>query len=55
MRPEAVQAGIGMPIRGLLHTLAGIQETVLICPPPAIRRQGRRLLTDPPPHPAAAI
>jgi hypothetical protein len=34
MRRQAAQAGLSLSVRELLSQLAGIGETVLICPPP---------------------
>jgi len=46
MRRQATQAGLGMSVRELLHTLAGIQETVMIYPSAGGRPKARRTLTD---------
>jgi len=46
MRRHATQAGAGMSVRELLHTLAGIQETVMIYPSAGGRPKARRMLTD---------
>jgi transposase len=46
MRRQAAQAGLGMSVRELLQTLAGIQETVLIYPSTGGRPRARRILTD---------
>jgi transposase len=46
MRRQATQAGLGMSVRELLHTLAGIQETVMIYPSAGGRPKARRMLTD---------
>jgi transposase len=49
MRRQASQAGLSLSARELLHTLAGIQETVMIYPSAGGRPKARRLLTDPDP------
>ena len=46
MRRHATQASAGMSVRELLHTLAGIQETVMIYPSASGRPKARRMLTD---------
>ena len=46
MRRQAAGAGIGMSVRELLATLAGIQETVLLYPGQRGRPRARRILTD---------
>jgi hypothetical protein len=46
MRRHATQAGACMSVRELLHTLAGIQETVMIYPSAGGRPKARRMLTD---------
>ena len=46
MRRQAAQAGLDISVRELLHTLAGIQETVLIYPSAGGRPKARRMLTD---------
>jgi transposase len=46
MRRQAAQAGLGLSVRELLHTLAGIQETVMIYPSAGGRPKARRMLTD---------
>jgi transposase len=46
MRRQATQAGMSMSVRGLLDTLAGIQETVLIYPSTGGRPKARRMLTQ---------
>lgn len=46
MRREAAAAGIEMSVRGLVSTLAGIQETLLIYPGEKGRPRVRRMLTD---------
>jgi transposase len=46
MRRQAAQAGIDLSVRELLHTLAGIQETVMIYPSAGGRPKARRMLTD---------
>ena len=46
MRRQATQAGLSMSVRELLHTLAGIQETVMIYPSAGGRPKARRMLTD---------
>jgi transposase len=46
MRRQATRAGLDLSVRQLLHTLAGIQETVLIYPSAGGRPKARRLLTD---------
>jgi hypothetical protein len=38
--------GPDLSVRELLHTLAGIGETVLICPSAGGRPKARRMLTD---------
>ena len=45
MRRQAVQAGLDLSVRELLHTLGGIGETVLIYPSTG-GGQGTALLTD---------
>jgi hypothetical protein len=49
MRRQAAQAGLSLSARELLHTLGGIQETVMIYPSAGGRPKARRLLTDPGP------
>jgi transposase len=49
MRRQAARAGLDLSVRELLHTLAGIQETVMIYPSAGGRPKARRLLTDPDP------
>jgi transposase len=46
MRRQATQAGLDLSVRELLHTLAGIQETVMIYPSTGGRPRARRILTD---------
>jgi transposase len=46
MRRHATGAGLDMSVRELLHTLAGIQETVMIYPSAGGRPKARRMLTD---------
>jgi transposase len=46
MRRQATRAGLDLSVRELLHTLAGIQETVMIYPSAGGRPKARRLLTD---------
>jgi transposase len=46
MRRQAHQAGLDLSVRGLLATLAGIEETVLIYPSTGGRPKARRMLTD---------
>jgi transposase len=46
MRRRAAQAGIDLSVRELLHTLSGIQETVMIYPSTGGRPKARRMLTD---------
>ena len=46
MRRQAAQADMPMSVRGLLDTLAGIQETVLIYPSTGGRPKARRTLTQ---------
>src|SRR5512133_628054 len=46
MRRHAAQAGIDLSVRELLHTLSGIQETVMIYPSTGGRPKARRMLTD---------
>jgi transposase len=46
MRRQAVQAGLDLSVRELLHTLGGIGETVLIYPSTGGRPRARRMLTD---------
>lgn len=46
MRRQATRAGLDMSVRELLHTLAGIQETVMIYPSAGGRPKARRMLTD---------
>jgi transposase len=45
MRRQAAQAGLDLSVRELLHTLAGIGETVLIYPSTGGRPRARRMLT----------
>jgi transposase len=49
MRRQASRAGLSLSARELLHTLAGIQETVMIYPSAGGRPKARRLLTGPDP------
>jgi hypothetical protein len=46
MRRHAAQAGLDLSVRELLHTLAGIGETVMIYPPTGGRPRARRILTE---------
>jgi transposase len=46
MRRQATRAGLDLSVRELLHTLAGIQETVMIYPSAGGRPKARRMLTD---------
>jgi transposase len=46
IRRQANAAGLGLSIRELLHTLGGVQETVLIYPSTGGRPRARRMLTD---------
>ncbi len=46
MRRQATQAGLDLSVRELLHTLAGIGETVLIYPSTGGRPRARRMLTE---------
>ncbi|MGI8491452.1 MAG: IS1634 family transposase [Acidimicrobiales bacterium] len=46
MARQATQAGYPQSVRELLHTLAGIQETVLIYPSTGGRPRARRMTTD---------
>jgi transposase len=46
MRRQATQAGLALSVRELLHTLAGIGETVLIYPSTGGRPKARRTLTE---------
>jgi transposase len=46
MRRQAARAGLDLSVRELLHTLAGIQETVMIYPSGGGRPKARRILTD---------
>jgi transposase len=46
MRRQAAQAGADLSVRELLHTLAGIGETVLIYPSTGGRPKARRMLTQ---------
>jgi transposase len=46
MRRHAAQAGLDLSVRQLLHTLAGIGETVMIYPSAGGRPKARRMLTD---------
>jgi transposase len=46
MRREASRDGLHLSVRELLHTLAGIQETVMIYPSTGGRPRARRMLTD---------
>lgn len=46
MRRETARAGIAMSVRGLLATLAGIQETVLLYQGDTGRPRARHILTD---------
>jgi transposase len=46
MRRQAARHGVSMPVRVLLDTLAGIEETVLIYPPTGGRPKARRMLTE---------
>jgi transposase len=49
MRRQSTRAGLDLSVRELLHTLAGIQETIMIYPSAGGRPKARRLLTDPDP------
>jgi hypothetical protein len=46
MRRHAAQAGLDMPTRELLTTLADIGETVMIYPSTGGRPKARRMLTE---------
>jgi transposase len=46
MRRQAATAGLDLSVRELLHTLGGIQETVMIYPSTGGRPRARRMLTD---------
>jgi transposase len=46
IRRQANAAGLGLSVRELLHTLGGVQETVLIYPSTGGRPRARRMLTD---------
>jgi len=46
MRRQATQAGLALSVRELLHTPAGIGETVLIYPSTGGRPKARRMLTQ---------
>lgn len=46
MRRSAARADLPMSVRELLHTLAGIEETVLVYPSTGGRPKARRMLTD---------
>ena len=46
MRRHAAQAGLDLSVRELLHTLAGIGETVLIYPSTGGRPKARRMTTE---------
>src|SRR5207244_11687978 len=46
MRRQATQAGLDLSVRELLHTLAGIGETVMIYPSTGGRPKARRILTE---------
>jgi transposase len=46
MRRQATQAGLNLSVRELLHTLAAIQETVMIYPSAGGRPKARRMLTS---------
>ena len=46
LKRQAAQAGLGLSVRELLHTLAGIQETVMIYPSAGGLPKARRMLTD---------
>jgi transposase len=46
MRRQATQAGLDLSVRELLHTLAGIGETIMIYPSTGGRPKARRILTD---------
>lgn len=46
MRRQASRGGLDLSVRELLHTLAGIQETVMIYPSAGGRPKARRTLTD---------
>jgi transposase len=46
MRRQTAQAGLDLSVRELLHTLAGIWETVMIYPSAGGRPKARRMLTD---------
>ncbi len=43
---QARQGGLDLSVRELLAQLAGIQETVLLYPPPAAGPRARRILTE---------
>jgi transposase len=46
MRRQTARAGLDLSVREVLHTLAGIQETVMIYPSAGGRPKARRMLTD---------
>ncbi len=46
MRREAERAGLHLPVRELLASLAGIQEAVLLYPSTGGRPRARRMLTE---------
>jgi transposase len=46
MRRQAAHDGLHLSVRELLHTLAGIEETVMIYPSAGGRPKARRMLTD---------
>jgi hypothetical protein len=46
MARQAANAGMDMSVAELLHSLAGIQETVLLYPSTGGRPKARRMLTE---------
>ena len=46
MRRQAAHDGLHLSVRELLHTLGGIEETVMIFPSASSRPKARRMLTD---------
>src|SRR6266516_4624814 len=46
MRRQATQAGLDLSVHELLHTLAGIEETVMIYPSTGGRPKARRTITE---------
>ena len=46
MRRQAAHDGLHLSVRELLHTLGGIEETVMIFPSASGRPKARRMLTD---------